>query len=82
VLMAVDNHQLLVDLSKIGAPLVDPTVELVTWGLQQDGPGLRTGGAIHRRGEHPQKFWDREVLRPYINAWLVKRDDLLADPAP
>jgi hypothetical protein len=56
--------------------LVDPTT-LVTWGLRQDGKEARVGGTIHRQDGHQQPFWDKETLRPYLDAWCLKRDELL-----
>jgi hypothetical protein len=62
VLMAVDNHQFLVDLSKVQG---------------SQGPGLprrphdrasdlgQMRGAIIQQDGHRQSFWDKELLRPY-----------------
>lgn len=75
--MVVDNHGLLVDLSKIAGTLIDPTISRVTWGLQRDGGQMREGGTIIRQDGSKQLFWDSELLKPYLDAWRMKRDELL-----
>lgn len=73
--MTVDGHGLLLDLSKIEGTLVDPTITRVTWGRKL---GDNFGGSIWRQGESkPQPFSDSELLAPYLNAWRLRRDELL-----
>src|SRR5262245_17748968 len=76
VYMVVDSHGLLVDLSKISGTLVDPTITSVTWGPQLDGTNMRHGGCILRQDGGRQLFWDSELLKPYLDAWRARRDEL------
>lgn len=78
--MVVDGHGLIVDLSKIAGTLVDPTILKVTWGLQRDGADQKFGGCIIRQDGSRQLFWDPELLKPYLDAWRLKRDELLGAP--
>lgn len=75
--MVVDGHGFLVDLSQIVGSLVDPTIRSVTWGLQIDGNTMRRGGTITRHDGSKQLFWDNKLLKPYLDAWRLKRDELL-----
>lgn len=82
VFMVVDNHGFMVDLSEIEGTLVDPTIKAVTWGPLRDGVEMREGGAIIRQGgAKPQLFWDPELLKPYLDAWRLRREELLGTPA-
>lgn len=77
VFMTVDNHGFMVDLSEIEGTLVDPTILAVTWGPQRDGVDMREGGTIIRQDGSKQLFWDTELLKPYLDAWRLRRDELL-----
>jgi hypothetical protein len=77
VFMTVDNHGFLVDLSKIEGTLVDPTISAVTWGPELDGADMRDGGCIIRQDGTKQLFWDDALLKPYLYAWRLRRQELL-----
>jgi len=75
--MVVDGHGFLVDLSKIAGRLLDPTILRVSWGPQLDNGEMRNGGCIVRQDGTKQLFWDPELLKPYLDAWRLKREQLL-----
>lgn len=75
--MAVDNHGLLLDLSAVTGSLVDPTIVKVEWGQVVIGGDLREGGTITRQDGGRQTFFDREALKPYLDAWRAKKAELL-----
>jgi len=80
VFMTVDNHGFMVDLSKIEGTLVDPTILAVTWGPQLNGADMRDGGCIIRQDGTKQVFWDDALLKPYLDAWRLRRRELLGVP--
>jgi hypothetical protein len=77
VFMTVDHHGFMVDLSKIEGTLVDPTISAVTWGPLRDGADMRYGGCIIRQDGTQQLFWDDALLKPYLDAWRLRRHELL-----
>lgn len=81
VYMVVDNHGFMLDLSGIAGTLVDPTITAVTWGPQRDGADMRDGGCIIRQDGTQQLFWDSELLKPYLDAWRLRRQELLGTEA-
>lgn len=83
VFMVVDNHGFMVNLhpSEIEGTLVDPTIQAVTWGPLRDGVDMREGGTIIRQDGSRQLFWDPELLKPYLDAWRLRRRDLLGTAA-
>lgn len=81
VFMVVDNHGFMVDLSGIEGTLVDPTISAVTWGPQRDGADMRDGGTIIKQDGGKQLFWDCELLKPYLDAWRLRRYELLGTEA-
>jgi hypothetical protein len=59
----------------------DPTISLVTWGPIRDGAHMREGGCIRRQDASRQVFWDSELLKPYLDAWRLRRQELLGTEA-
>lgn len=78
--MVVDNHGILIDLSKVDGNLIDPTISRVEWGMRADGNVQREGGVIVRRDGGQQKFWDKAVLEPYLEAYYARRAELAKAP--
>lgn len=79
--MMVDNHGFLIDLSGIKGTLVDPTILQVEWGMLGRGGETREGGLITRQDGSKQPFFDKALLKPYLDAWTARRAELLA-PSP
>lgn len=76
--MEVDNHRLMVDLSKAGGelPVTDPTVLRVTWAPVTVNGEQRECGAITRQDGTIQRFWDRTLLKPYLAAFEARKAEL------
>lgn len=78
-LMAVDNHQFLIDLSGVPGALVDTGIVRVEWGPTVAAGEIRDGGTITRKDGSKQAFWDAAALEPYLVAWRARRDLLLVE---
>lgn len=74
--MQVDNHGLLIDLSRVTGTLVDPTIRRVEWGPTIIAGESREAGSIYRQDGGRQTFFDVTLLKPYLDAWTAKRDAL------
>lgn len=70
------DHALVLDLSKCGGTLVDPTIVKATWGMVLDGATWREGGIIVRLDGSQQRFYEVEPLMPYLAAWVRRWIDL------
>jgi hypothetical protein len=75
--MVVDGHGFLIDLSGVHGTLVDPTILRVEWGPSVISGQPQECGFITRRGVPPQPFFDKDLLKPYLDAWRARRADLL-----
>lgn len=68
--VVLDGHGRLMDLSLVTAgTLHDPTMAKVTWGMVSLGSETREGGQITRTDGSRQTFFDRGVIKPYIDAF-------------
>lgn len=77
VRMQVDGHSFLIDLSGVRGTLVDPTILRVEWGPAVISGQPQECGFITRRGVPPQPFFDKDLLKPYLDAWRARRAELL-----
>lgn len=68
-LVMLDNQQTLVDLSQVRGTLHDPTIARATWGLVSNGTETREGGQITMFDGTGRTFFDRGLLKPYIDAF-------------
>ena len=80
--MVVDSHGLMVDLSKIAGQLLDRSVTRITWEPQIVNGESTEGGAIYRQDGGRQVFWDRDLLKPYLDAYQARKVELLAQSQP
>ncbi len=70
VLIQVDGHQVVVDLSQVAGGLHDPTISRVTWGLLTRNGESRPGGIITMVDGNTRTFFDQDLLKPYLRAYL------------
>lgn len=71
--MVVDNHGFLIDLAGVRGTLVDPTILRAEWGPVMTPGGPREGGVIVRKDGSKQPFSNRDLLKPYLDAWRARR---------
>lgn len=71
--MVVDRAGVLLDLSGVQGTLHDPTVTRIEWGLVRDGTEIREGGTITMQdGSQRPTFFDKTLLKPYLDTWTAK----------
>lgn len=68
-LVRLDNHQILLDLARVNGTLHDPTIARVTWGFVSRGNETREGGTIVLTDGTERTFFDRGLLKPYLDAF-------------
>lgn len=74
--MQVDNHSLLIDLSKVRGALADRTILRVDWGHRIIGGAAGEGGTITLRDGSTRPFADKAALKPYLDAFKARRAEL------
>lgn len=73
-LVVVDDYGPHVDVSKVEGELWDqPTTAEVTWGNKS--PDGRLFGTIRLKNGEGRRFWDPELMLPYLKAWTMAKAD-------
>jgi hypothetical protein len=77
--MVVDGNGFLIDLSGVQGTLVDPTIKRVEWGPTVINNEGRDAGTIVRQDDTQQTFFDFDLIRPYVDAFNVRRAALMSN---